>query len=82
MEQQYGIAITNKYDLFIGVDNDQDPFDIMTAGNKPATKSKDKKSDGKSNVKKNTKQETSKSTNVLQEKPSNTKFNKRDGEYL
>ena len=78
MDSQYGVEITNKYDLFIGIDDVQDPFDVL---NKSAKEMSNIKKKGKEKEKEDKKVDNTKNvkpTNVLQEKISNMTISRSD----
>ena len=74
MDSQYGIAVTNKFSLFI--DEDADPFDILN-------QQEEQKKDAKEKEKGKGKSKQSKTKNVLQSdsknKPVEQAIQKKEG---
>ncbi len=72
MESQYGIAVTNKFDLFI--DDDLDPFEILRQQEEAAKKSKDKTAaDAKASKSKSAKSKKNKNNAIQAQQAQTTK---------
>ena len=90
MENQYGIAVKNRYDFFI--DDDLDPFDILKQQEEAASKGKEKASKDAKGDKSKTKSAKSKQNkNKAQQQSQNASDikvnvdqnqNKKDGKFV